>query len=112
MVSREEQGVAKLLGCAYLYLLQVLPFILRRMKSQVLDDLPAKIIQDFYCDLSPLQALLYEDFSHSAPGKNLEAKMRREENQEEEESGGSMAGDQLKPKHHVLQVKQKWSCLH
>lgn len=36
---------------------QVLPFLLRRMKEDVLQDLPPKIIQDFYCELSPLQAL-------------------------------------------------------
>ena len=42
---------------------QVLPFILRRVKDQVLDDLPPKIIQDVQCDLSPLQVQLYEAFS-------------------------------------------------
>eukprot|EP00727_Mastigamoeba_balamuthi_P011730 m51a1_g718 putative tata-binding protein-associated factor 172 (1668) ;mRNA; r:443039-448869 len=41
---------------------QVQPFLLRRLKSDVLQDLPPKIIQDFYIDLSPLQARLYEDF--------------------------------------------------
>lgn len=34
---------------------QVLPFLLRRLKDDVLQDLPPKIIQDYYCDLSPLQ---------------------------------------------------------
>lgn len=34
---------------------QVLPFLLRRMKEDVLKDLPPKIIQDYYCELSPLQ---------------------------------------------------------
>lgn len=34
---------------------QVLPFILRRLKENVLNDLPPKIIQDYYCKLSPLQ---------------------------------------------------------
>lgn len=34
---------------------QVLPFLLRRLKEDVLADLPPKIIQDYYCDLSPLQ---------------------------------------------------------
>lgn len=34
---------------------QVLPFILRRLKEDVLTDLPPKIIQDYYCELSPLQ---------------------------------------------------------
>ncbi|KAL0478498.1 BTAF1, partial [Acrasis kona] len=42
---------------------QVLPFLLRRVKEDVLHDLPEKIIQDYYCDLSPLQHQLYEDFS-------------------------------------------------
>lgn len=44
---------------------QVLPFVLRRMKEDVLKDLPPKITQDYYCDLSPLQERLYEDFSRS-----------------------------------------------
>ncbi|KHJ48384.1 protein, SNF2 family [Trichuris suis] len=39
---------------------QVLPFILRRKKSDVCQDLPPKIIQDYYCTLSPLQQALYE----------------------------------------------------
>ncbi|XP_015108385.1 TATA-binding protein-associated factor 172 [Diachasma alloeum] len=41
---------------------QVLPFLLRRNKEDVLKDLPPKITQDYYCDLSPLQKSLYEDF--------------------------------------------------
>ncbi|XP_077281095.1 histone acetyltransferase 1 [Temnothorax americanus] len=41
---------------------QVLPFLLRRNKEDVLQDLPPKITQDYYCDLSPLQRILYEDF--------------------------------------------------
>lgn len=44
---------------------QVLPFLLRRMKEDVLQDLPPKIIQDYYCILSPLQVQLYEDFAKS-----------------------------------------------
>ncbi|XP_075830034.1 TATA-binding protein-associated factor 172 isoform X1 [Microtus pennsylvanicus] len=44
---------------------QVLPFLLRRMKEDVLQDLPPKIIQDYYCTLSPLQVQLYEDFAKS-----------------------------------------------
>lgn len=36
---------------------QVLPFLLRRMKEDVLKDLPPKIIQDYYCELSPLQVM-------------------------------------------------------
>ncbi|XP_075973865.1 histone acetyltransferase 1 [Anticarsia gemmatalis] len=42
---------------------QVLPFLLRRVKEDVLKELPPKITQDYYCELSPLQRRLYEDFS-------------------------------------------------
>lgn len=38
---------------------------MRRLKEDVLDDLPPKIIQDYYCDLSPLQRDLYESFTKS-----------------------------------------------
>ncbi|XP_061168195.1 TATA-binding protein-associated factor 172-like [Saccostrea echinata] len=51
---------------------QVLPFILRRLKEDVLQDLPPKIIQDYYCDLSPLQTQLYEDFAKSRAKQGLE----------------------------------------
>jgi TATA-binding protein-associated factor len=44
---------------------QVLPFLLRRLKEDVLHDLPPKIIQDYYCELSDLQKYLYDDFSRS-----------------------------------------------
>ena len=44
---------------------QVMPFVLRRTKDQVLSDLPPKTIQDIVCDLSPLQRILYEDFVES-----------------------------------------------
>jgi TATA-binding protein-associated factor len=41
---------------------QVLPFLLRRLKEEVLNDLPPKILQNYYCDLSDLQKKLFEDF--------------------------------------------------
>jgi TATA-binding protein-associated factor len=44
---------------------QVLPFLLRRLKEDVLSDLPPKIIQDYYCELSPVQKHLYDEFSRS-----------------------------------------------
>ena len=37
---------------------QVLPFLLRHLKEDILQDLPTKIIQDYYCELSPLQVSL------------------------------------------------------
>ncbi|EGC41014.1 TBP associated factor [Histoplasma capsulatum var. duboisii H88] len=42
---------------------QVLPFLLRRLKEEVLNDLPPKILQNYYCDLSDLQRKLFEDFT-------------------------------------------------
>lgn len=44
---------------------QIAPFVLRRTKDEVLDDLPPKIIQDVLCTMTPLQRRLYEDFSRS-----------------------------------------------
>eukprot|EP00892_Ulva_mutabilis_P005302 jgi/Ulvmu1/3143/UM015_0183.1 len=45
---------------------QILPFVLRRTKEQVLDDLPPKVLQDIVCELTPLQQMLYEaEVSHS-----------------------------------------------
>lgn len=57
---------------------QVLPFILRRMKEDVLKDLPPKIIQDYYCELSPLQVQLYEDFSKSRARQSLQDAITKE----------------------------------
>lgn len=39
-----------------------MPFILRRLKDEVLKDLPPKIIQDYYCDLTEIQHKLYKKF--------------------------------------------------
>ncbi|CAL8122887.1 unnamed protein product [Orchesella dallaii] len=44
---------------------QALPFLLRRLKEDVLQDLPPKITQDYYCDLSSIQEQLYEDFART-----------------------------------------------
>ncbi|KAG9012882.1 TATA-binding protein-associated factor mot1 [Tulasnella sp. 427] len=44
---------------------QVLPFLLRRLKEDVLSDLPPKIIQDYYCELSDLQRALYDEYTQS-----------------------------------------------
>jgi len=57
---------------------QTLPFLLRRVKEDVLQDLPPKIIQDYYCDLSALQVKLYEDFSRSQAKKNIDQSVTSE----------------------------------
>ena len=44
---------------------QVMPFVLRRTKDEVLKDLPPKTVQDVICDPGELQRALYEDFAAS-----------------------------------------------
>jgi TATA-binding protein-associated factor len=39
-------------------------------------DLPPKIIQDIYCDISDLQRALYEDFSNAALKGDVETTVR------------------------------------
>ncbi|KAF9189260.1 TATA-binding protein-associated factor mot1 [Haplosporangium sp. Z 11] len=57
---------------------QVLPFLLRRLKEDVLSDLPPKIIQDYYCELSDLQKQLYEEFSKSQVKHEMEEELTEE----------------------------------
>ena len=52
---------------------QVMPFILRRTKDQVLTDLPPKTIQDIVCDPSDLQKALLEEFNSSGVAEALQA---------------------------------------
>ncbi|KAL4253953.1 TATA-binding protein-associated factor Mot1 [Abortiporus biennis] len=59
---------------------QVLPFLLRRLKEDVLNDLPPKIIQDYYCELSDIQKHLYDDFSQSRARAEAEGAIRAEQN--------------------------------
>ena len=73
---------------------QVLPFLLRRRKEDVLHDLPPKIIQDQYADLSALQLRLYESF---AKNTNVSAEL---DAAEAEEAAASKATQ------HVFQALQ------
>ena len=52
---------------------QVLPFLLRRLKEEVLNDLPPKILQNYYCDLSDLQRKLFDDFGRKEKRRVQEA---------------------------------------
>lgn len=65
---------------------QVMPFLLRRTKDEVLSDLPEKIIQDRYCDLSPVQLKLYEQFSCSNAKKEISSLVTAHESKAEEAS--------------------------
>ncbi|KAJ5279082.1 hypothetical protein N7478_004454 [Penicillium angulare] len=62
---------------------QVLPFLLRRLKEEVLNDLPPKIIQNYYCDPSDLQKKLFEDFSKKEQ-KELQDKVGSTERNDKE----------------------------
>ena len=68
---------------------QVLPFVLRRMKEDVLKDLPPKIMQDYYCELSPLQSELYEDFSRSKTKQNLQTTIKNSGDKSDENISSS-----------------------
>ena len=73
---------------------QVLPFLLRRLKEDVLNDLPPKIIQDYYCELSEMQKTLYDDFARS------------QARQEAETAVQSTNGKEGKAQQHVFQSLQ------
>ncbi|KAG1666532.1 hypothetical protein FOA52_014429 [Chlamydomonas sp. UWO 241] len=79
---------------------QVMPFVLRRTKAQVLHDLPPKIIQDVYCDMSPLQAQLYEDFHASSASAEVSSALQ------EAASGDADGGGCGKGKAHVFRAMQ------
>jgi TATA-binding protein-associated factor len=65
----------------------VLPFLLRRLKEDVLKDLPPKIIQDYYCDLSDLQKQLYDDFANSSAASSAESEVQSNTSQGEKGQG-------------------------
>lgn len=46
-----------------------MPFVLRRTKDAVLQDLPPKTVQDVVVEPSPLQRCLYEEFQQSQVGR-------------------------------------------
>eukprot|EP00917_Polyrhabdina_sp_WS-2016_P006631 GHVP01014765.1.p1 GENE.GHVP01014765.1~~GHVP01014765.1.p1 ORF type:complete len:1352 (+),score=253.61 GHVP01014765.1:68-4057(+) len=48
---------------------KVSPFLLRRMKENVLDDLPEKTIQDYYCEMTNIQKTIYDDLEYGSEGR-------------------------------------------
>lgn len=77
---------------------QVMPFLLRRTKDEVLSDLPEKIIQDRYCDLSLLQLKLYDKFSSSNAKDEISTIVKANELEE--------SAPQPKATRHVFQALQ------
>jgi TATA-binding protein-associated factor len=67
---------------------QVLPFLLRRLKEDVLHDLPPKIIQDYYCELSETQKLLYDDFAKSEAKAEVEGVIQSSTSGQSGKEGG------------------------
>lgn len=78
-----------------------MPFLLRRTKDEVLSDLPEKIIQDRYCDLSPVQLKLYERFSGSHAKEEISSMVKVNEPNIGEGNGSAKAST------HVFQVSSK-----
>ena len=56
---------------------QVLPFILRREKEQVMKELPPKCITDIPCTLTSEQQELYEAFCQGSDAKNAVAALQK-----------------------------------
>ncbi|KAJ7964144.1 TATA-binding protein-associated factor BTAF1 [Quillaja saponaria] len=81
---------------------QVMPFLLRRTKDEVLSDLPEKIIQDRYCDLSDLQLQLYDQFSGSHVRQEISSIVKLNESKEKSEERNSPP----KASSHVFQALQ------
>nr|GEV57750.1 TATA-binding protein-associated factor BTAF1 [Tanacetum cinerariifolium] len=81
---------------------QVMPFLLRRTKDEVLTDLPEKIIQDRYCDLSPVQLKLYEQFWGSHVKDEISGMVQSNET----ESGEGEGKVTSKTSSHVFQALQ------
>lgn len=81
---------------------QVMPFLLRRTKDEVLSDLPEKIIQDRYCDLSPVQLKLYEQFSGSHAKKEISSIVSLNDSKDTTRE----ANDTPKASSHIFQALQ------
>ena len=76
-----------------------MPFLLRRTKDEVLSDLPEKIIQDRFCDLSPVQLKLYEQFSGSHVRQEISSIVKQNETAD---TGGH--SESPRASSHVFQV--------
>lgn len=87
---------------------QVLPFMLRRMKEDVLEDLPPKIIQDRECEANELQRLLFDRVLSAVGLKEKIAETFGSKQSRSDEAKGE------KPPMHVFQALQwlRKVCLH
>lgn len=81
---------------------QVMPFILRRTKAQVLQDLPPKIVTDVLCKLSPIQQQLYEDFSSSQALTEVTGVLKQQQQAAGGGNSSSAAGEGSTGERHVF----------
>lgn len=84
---------------------------MRRTKEEVLNDLPPKIIQDYYCELSPLQIELYQDFARSNVSDTVKKSLGilDEDEEGETEQADTTEAKQKRQQHsneHVFQALQ------
>jgi TATA-binding protein-associated factor len=93
--SKEQEAGALALEALHK---QVLPFLLRRLKEDVLSDLPPKIIQDYYCELSYVQKQLYEDFARSQTSDMLRSALSK--------GSSEYLDDDNKSRTHIFQALQ------
>ncbi|KAF8334134.1 uncharacterized protein EI90DRAFT_3051180 [Cantharellus anzutake] len=86
-LSRDNRATPKIRDAAALALealhKQVLPFLLRRLKEDVLNDLPPKIIQDYQCELSDLQKRLYDEYASSQARLSVENEIKKANGQKD-----------------------------
>lgn len=79
---------------------QVLPFILRREKDQVMKELPPKCIIDIPCTLSAAQQDLYETFCQGSDARRAVAALRSSigttRNGKEDSNAAGLGGEALK----------------
>eukprot|EP00494_Astrolonche_serrata_P034495 UN34764 len=73
---------------------QVLPFLMRRVKNDVLKELPPKVIQDYYVELTPIQKFLYDAFSKTNDAQQLN----------DEETGGESKIHIFKALHYMRKL--------
>jgi TATA-binding protein-associated factor len=85
---------------------QVLPFLLRRTKEEVLNDLPPKIIQDYYCEMSQLQIDLYQDFAKSDANESVKNSIGLIDDNEEQNDDSRKAPSTQASNEHVFQALQ------
>ncbi|CAO1617092.1 unnamed protein product [Parajaminaea phylloscopi] len=106
LASREGKATSKEQEAAALALeslhKQVLPFLLRRLKDDVLDDLPPKIIQDVECELGDIQKRLYEESSSTEAMGQVDQVL----GDDDDESGKAVASGSTPEKQHVFQTLQ------